>query len=475
MSRRGPSDREALRALLRTNLSAFIRRCFHTLVPSEPYRHSWHIEAIAYELERIRLGLNRRLIITLPPRSLKSVCASVAFPAFVLGHDPTARILGVSYAHDLSLKHARDQRALMRTLWYRQAFPRTRINPRNDATDEYETMERGYRLSTSVGGVLTGRGAQLIVIDDPLKPDDAASKTRRDGSIAWYESTLSSRLDDKTQDAIVIIQQRLHMDDLVGHLLRQSPLEWTHLNLPAIAVEPEAIPIGPDRFHHREIGDLLHPEREPQWVLDDLKRAMGSQRFSAQYQQAPVPPEGALVRKRWLRHYTVLPELRSYDRIVQSWDTASRAGEANDYSVCTTWLKRDREYYLIDVLRVRLEYPDLRRRIVDHAERYDAHTVLIEDASSGTHLIQDFLINGPIRPIGIRPERDKIVRMEAQTGTIESGAVLIPESALWLDDFLDELLSFPYGHFDDQVDSISQFLNWAENESWKSEFSIAGF
>ena len=210
-------------------------------------------------------------------------------------------------------------------------------------------------------------------------------------------------------------------------------------------------------------------------MLDDLKRAMGSQRFSAQYQQAPVPPEGALVRKRWLRHYTVLPELRSYDRIVQSWDTASRAGEANDYSVCTTWLKRDREYYLIDVLRVRLEYPDLRRRIVDHAERYDAHTVLIEDASSGTHLIQDFLINGPIRPIGIRPERDKIVRMEAQTGTIESGAVLIPESALWLDDFLDELLSFPYGHFDDQVDSISQFLNWAENESWKSAFSIAGF
>ena len=474
MSRRGPSDREALIALMRSNLSAFIRRSFHTLLPGEPYRHNWHVDAIAHHLELVRLGVIRRLIITLPPRSLKSICASVAFPAFVLGHDPTARVLGVSYAHDLSLKHARDQRAIMRSSWYRRAFPLARVNPRKDAAEEYETTARGYRLSTSVGGVLTGRGAKLIIIDDPLKPEDAMSKVRRDGSIAWYESTLSSRLDDKTEDAIVVIQQRLHMDDLVGHLLRQSSA-WIHLNLPAIAVEPESIPTGRDRFYHREIGDLLHPEREPQWVLDDLKTAMGSQRFSAQYQQAPVPPEGSLVKAKWLRRYSVVPELRSYDRIVQSWDTASRAGEANDYSVCSTWLKRDREYYLIDVLRVRVEYPDLRRCIIDQSERYGAHTVLIEDASSGTHLIQDFQINGPFRPIGIRPERDKLVRMEAQTGTIESGAVLIPESAPWLDDLLDELLSFPYGHFDDQVDSVSQFLNWAENESWRSEFAIAGF
>ncbi|MEM7233854.1 MAG: phage terminase large subunit, partial [Planctomycetota bacterium] len=304
--------------------------------------------------------------------------------------------------------------------------------------------------------------------------EDAMSKVRREGSIEWFESTLSSRLDDKTEDAMVLIQQRLHMDDLAGHLLRTSS-EWTHLNLPAVAVEHQVIPLGSGRSHERVPGDLLHPAREPQWVLDDLRTSMGSQKFSAQYQQAPFPPEGALVKRRWLQQYTKLPESESYDRIIQSWDTASRANETNDYSVCTTWLKHGRDYYLLDVDRDRLEYPDLKRRVVELSDRWKAQTVLIEDASSGTHLIQDLQMNGPIRPIAIRPDRDKIVRLEAQTGIIEAGYVRLPESAAWLEDFENELLSFPHGHFDDQVDSFSQFLNWAETESWRSEFEIAGF
>jgi predicted phage terminase large subunit-like protein len=197
-------------------------------------------------------------------------------------------------------------------------------------------------------------------------------------------------------------------------------------------------------------------------VLEDLKAAMGSQAFSAQYQQMPVPPEGALIKRTWLRTYSGTPARQPGDRIVQSWDTASKADKTNDYSVCTTWLRRrNNEYYLLDVLRTRLEYPDLRRKILSHAKANGTRTVLIEDASSGASLIQDLQRKGPFRPIAIKPEGDKIVRLEGQSAVIEAGHVLLPESAPWLGDFLGEILAFPHGRFDDQVDSFSQFLTWA--------------
>jgi predicted phage terminase large subunit-like protein len=188
---------------------------------------------------------------------------------------------------------------------------------------------------------------------------------------------------------------------------------------------------------------------------------MGSQAFSAQYQQAPVPPGGALIQWAWFRTCPTRPAWRSSDQIVQSWDTASKAGGDNDWSVCTTWLIRGKDYYLLDVLRRRLEYPDLRRSILAHAQAHKASTVLIEDAGSGTHLIQDLGREGKLRPIAIRPDGEKIVRMEAQSAVIEAGHVLIPETAAWLGDFQTEIMAFPYGRHDDQVDSVSQFLTWA--------------
>jgi predicted phage terminase large subunit-like protein len=188
---------------------------------------------------------------------------------------------------------------------------------------------------------------------------------------------------------------------------------------------------------------------------------MGSQGFSAQYQQAPVPAGGALIKREWFGSYARPPERQSGDRIVQSWDTASKANKTNDFSACTTWLIRGSDYYLLDVLRQRLEFPDLRRRIISHATRYKAKAILIEDASSGAPLIQDLRREGTIRPISIRADRDKVVRLEAQSAVIEAGYVLLPESAPWLGDFLLEVLAFPHGRFDDQVDSLSQFLTWA--------------
>jgi len=456
---RSVDDRALLDAILHHDLAAFIQRSFQTVVPGQRYLPNWHIEAVAHHLERCRKGEIRRLILTVPPRNLKSICASVAFPAFALGHDPTLRIVCASYAQDLTVKHARDCRAVIESAWYRRLFPRTRLDPHKNTESEFETTAKGYRLGTSVGGTLTGRGGNLIIIDDPMKPAEAMSETRRAAVAHWYDATLSSRLDRKAEDGIVLVMQRLHVDDLVGHVLEKGE-GWTHLDLPAIADVAQEIAIGKGTVYRRVSGELLHLEREPIAVLNELKAAMGSQAFSAQYQQRPVPPGGALIRWAWFRTYSREPEWHSGDRIVQSWDTASKASAANDFSVCTTWGIRDKEYYLLDVLRKQLEYPELRRRVLSHAEARRATTVLIEDAGPGTPLIQELQREGRLRPIARRPEGDKIVRMEAQSALIEAGRVWVPEAASWLGDFQLEMLAFPRGRHDDQVDSVSQFLEW---------------
>src|ERR1700722_3837240 len=207
------SDARTLEALLRSDFRAFVHKAFATLCVGQRYINTWHIEAIALQLERVRRGEIRRLIINMPPRSLKSIMTSVAFPAFLLGHDPTQRIICVSYSGDLAKKHANDFRALVEALWYRNLFPGARIG-RKDSETEIELTARGFRLATSVGGTLTGRGAQLLVIDDPLKPDDATSEAKRNAANEWFRTTLMSRLDDKRTGSIVIVMQRVHMDDL---------------------------------------------------------------------------------------------------------------------------------------------------------------------------------------------------------------------------------------------------------------------
>jgi predicted phage terminase large subunit-like protein len=247
----------------------------------------------------------------------------------------------------------------------------------------------------------------------------------------------------------------------VGHLLDKDPT-WTHLNLPAIAEDDEEIPLGDGRFHHRKAGELLHPERESMEELERAKAEMGSQNFSAQYQQAPVPAGGGIIKRHWLRAYLRTPERAHGERVIQSWDTATKTGTRNDYSVCTTWLMRGADYYLLDVLRKRLEYPELKRAVIDHAAKYHATAVLIEDAGTGSPLVADLRRGDKLRPIPIRPDRDKVVRLEGLTPVIEPGRVLLPETAPWLDDFRAEILAFPYGRHDDQVDSMSQFLAWAE-------------
>src|SRR6202030_147288 len=225
------SPRE-LDVILRTDLGYFAERCFYDLNPQAAFLSNWHLEVIAAKLTAVREGKIRRLIINLPPRHLKSLMASIAFPAWCLGHDPSAQFLSVSYAQDLADKLARDCRAIMMSPWYRQIFP-TRLAPHRQAVQEFITTRQGYPLATSTGGVLTGRGADIILIDDPLKPEEALSDAQRRAANDWYDHTLYSRQNDKCRSAIVMIMQRLHEDDPVGHVLAQEP--WEVLSFPAIA------------------------------------------------------------------------------------------------------------------------------------------------------------------------------------------------------------------------------------------------
>jgi predicted phage terminase large subunit-like protein len=454
-------------AACRKDFVSFVRKVFHVLAPSANYCMNWHICAIAHCLEQVRLGNIKRLIINLPPRSLKSIMCSVAFPAFVLGRDPTKRLIVASYGADLAIKHGNDFRAVVNSTEYRGIFPRMRISAIKNTQTEVVTTLNGFRLANSVDGALTGRGGDIIIIDDPIAALAALSQNSREHVRDWYFNTLLSRLDDKQNGAIVLVMQRLHEDDLAGVLLRGSD-EWTVLSLPAIAEQDEQIPIGNGQFHCRHAGDVLHAERESRDVLESL-RAQHPETFEAQYQQQPGDPGGGTIKRPWVRRYDQLPKS---GLIIQSWDVASKQGEDNDYSVCTTWLVNENKY-LIDVLRDRFDFPTLRRKVFEQAKLYKPAHILIEDAGVGTALIQE-LKTAHLPLIPVKPEYDKKIRMAIQSVKFENGQVFFPKEALWLAELEAELFAFPNGRHDDQIDSISQALGHKSLSFW-TKASLDGY
>jgi predicted phage terminase large subunit-like protein len=454
--------------ILRQDLMSFIERSFYELNPQTAFSASPHIEVLASKLEDCRQGKIKRLIINLPPRSLKSHAVSVSFPAWLLGHDPAAQIICASYGQELSDKHARDCRTLMASASYQRLFPRTRLSPEKQSVSEFMTTLQGFRMSTSIGGVLTGRGADFIILDDPLKPDDALSETRRTSANQWFDNSLLSRLNNKETGVIIIVMQRLHQDDLVGHVLDLGA--WEVLSFPAIAEEDESHLIedafGRRRFM-RKTGEAIQPERESLETLKTIRQSIGEYNFSSQYQQNPTPLEGAIVKTDWLRYFDASSRPSNFSCILQSWDTANKSGELNDYSVGTTWGAYNERYYLLDVFRRRLNYPELKRAVIEQARLHKVDSILIEDKASGTQLIQElakeFLFG--VKPYEAPPGVDKILRLHAQTALFESGRVLLPVTASWLEDYVRELTSFPGGKYDDQVDSTTQALDYLKKNS----------
>lgn len=449
-------DPDQYDAFTRLDFWLFVQRVF-TELTGESFEDNWHIQLICAEVDRVRTQPNTRLAIALPPRSLKSIIVSVALPAWLLGHDPGLEIVCASYGQELADQLAAYTRRIMLAPWYCRLFPGTRLD--RTAVGHLVTSAGGKRYATSVGGTLTGMGADVIIVDDPMKPDEALSDAERRKANEWARHTLFTRLNKKSDDRIILVQQRLHEDDMIGHLQDNAGFEL--ISFPAIAQDDEMhvirTPFGTLR-HARAAGEALHPARESLAILAKQRQLLGSEFFAAQYLQSPTPPGGGLIKLNWFARYD-LTNKPPFARVFQSWDCASKASQLSDHSVCTTWgVTHSKELYLIHVFRARLEYPDLKRKLRELAVQHRAGKVLIEDTSAGIQLVQELQREGFARITPIKPQGDKIMRMALQTPMIEAGRVFIPRDAPWLSDYLHELAMFPRGKFDDQVDSTSQAL-----------------
>jgi predicted phage terminase large subunit-like protein len=455
--------------LLRTDFLSYVQWAFYELNPGAKLLMAPYIELMASKLEACRLGEIKRLIITLPPRYLKSHSASIALTTWLLGHSPATEIICASYGQDLANKLALDSRTLMMSSVYQALFP-TRLSPEKRAVDDFRTTAKGGRMATSVGGVLTGRGADFLIIDDPLKPDEAVSDAQRKTANDWCDGTLQSRLNNKKEGCIILIMQRLHQNDVAGHLLEQGG--WEHLSFPAIAetdehYEIEHLPVK-NRFFERKTGEALHPERETKEMLEQTRDRIGSFHFFSQYQQNPIPKEGVMVKDEWLQYFDEPPQASDISMVIQSWDTAVKSGAMNDFSVCTTWaVTRKGHYYLIHVYRKKLQYPELRRAVIELCNQHKPRHVLIEDKSSGSQLIQDLEkeLGSKIKAFMPLPGTTKTERLNSITDLFEAGKVFLPKKAHWLHDYRSELTSFPGAKHDDQVDSTSQALTHLKNSN----------
>ena len=307
--------------------------------------------------------------------------------------------------------------------------------------------KRSSYIAAGVGGGITGEGADLLIIDDPVKnAEEAESEVYREKVYQWYITTARTRL--QPDASIILVQTRWHMADLAGRLLEDAerdPLadQWQVVSFPAIKDDK-----------------ALWPERYNIPTLTNIRATIGSKAFESLYQGNPVAAEGNVFKREWWKYYKELPPFK---RFIHSWDTAFKDKAQNDYSVNTVWGEAVNGYYLLDMWRQKVEYPELKRTAISMNSRDKPHMVLIEDKASGQSLIQELRRDTAIPLMPVKVDADKSARAYAITPLIESGRVFLPESAPWLHTFLEELSSFPNGEHDDIVDSTTQALRTLGN------------
>lgn len=452
--------KEFLETILRQDFPSFIGKVFSTINPGAKYRANWHIELIAEYLEGVRLGQIKRLIINMPPRALKSVCVSVAWPAWLLSINPGTRIMVASYSSILSIKHSMDTRLVVSSSWYKKLFPKTELSKSHNQKSKFLTTKNGFRFATSVGGSATGEGGDFLIIDDPHNPTQINSLKMRNRVIEWFEQTFITRLNDKKNGAIVLVMQRLHQEDLSAHL--QSSKSWEILKIPALASKD--IEYNYSKFHkiYKE-GEILDNIRDTREFLQNLEREIGSRNYAAQFLQEPLPANYHLLSPDNIHYFKNLPD--RFDFFVHSWDTAIKTSETSDYTVGTVWGIIQNKYYLVQMIRKKLIYSDLKNEIHKQIHKYKPRFVLIEDKASGQSLIQDLKISGFNNIKAIKPSLDKITRFASVTHLFESGIVLLPAKAAVSRAITSEITNFPNGKHDDIVDSISQFLNFIKQQN----------
>jgi len=445
------------------------------------YDINWHHENLAELLDKLERKEIKRLMVFMPPRHGKSELVSRRFPAYILGRNPDASIISTSYSASLASAMNRDVQRIIDSTEYSTLFPETNLSGSNVRTvgnylrnsDVFEIVgHKGSYLSAGVGGGITGRGADYAIIDDPIKNRaEAESKTYRDKVFDWFTSTLYTRLE---KDACVLITlTRWHEDDLAGKLLalaQESPDadQWHVINYPAIRLDDK------DPTDPRELGEALWEDKYGKDTLNTIKSTIGSYEWSALYEQNPSPSGGSIVQRDWIQYYRILPKM---DEIIQSWDFAFDATETSSYVVGQIWGRSGVDKYLIDQVRDRMDFTQSLKAVKNLTAKHpQAKAKFIEKKANGAAIISSVRkhISGMIP---VNPNGSKVERVYAITPQFEGGNVYIPDPSIapWVNDYVEELVSFPNATNDDQTDCTSQALNNMENRKKRSTIKVRSY
>jgi predicted phage terminase large subunit-like protein len=420
-------------------------------------RHVWpefisgyHHRKIAKKFEDISRGKIKRLIVNMPPRHTKSEFASFLFPSWLVGNNPKLKIIQTTHNTELAVRFGRKMKNLIDSDLYKQVFDKVAISADSKAAGRWETNHGGEYFAAGVGSSITGRGADLLIIDDPHSEQDALSTTAFDNAYEWYTSGPRQRL--QPGGAIVIVMTRWGTKDLTGRLIDAQAKEpkadqWEVIEFPAIL--PSNKPIWP------EYWDIE--------TLQTTKASLTEQKWQAQWQQKPTSEEGSIIKREWWKVWDE-KEVPDLIHVIQSYDTAFSRKETADYSAITTWgvfshpRKNRPQIILLDADRGRWEFTELKKHAIDKYKFWEPETVIVEAKASGLPLT-DELRSAGIPVVNYTPSRgqDKHVRVNSVAPLFESGQVWVPDER-WTEDVIEECAAFPFGDHDDYVDSTTQAL-----------------
>lgn len=456
--------------MLRNDLTSFTQKVVETVDPAADFQYNWHIGLIAEHLIACKNGEIQRLIINIPPRHLKSISVAVAFPAWLLGHNPSEQIMCASYSQDLSFKHSLDCRLVMQHEWYKTVFPGTQIVDDQNTKRKFITTQRGHRIATSVGGTATGEGANFLIVDDPLSASQGQSEAFRETANSWFDQTFSTRLNDKKKGCIIVIMQRLHENDLTGHLLEKGG--WHHLCLPMVAEKDEELSKG--RISHvRKKGEYLHADRIGETELNIIKNEIGSYAFAGQYQQTPSPEGGGEFRNEWIQYYdTLKPETLNHYIFV---DPANSKSKDSDYTAAVVLgAGGDGNLYVVDLIRDRLNVREREELIFDLHKKYRPKSVAYEKYGMQTDIdwlrkaMEDRNYRFTIQDVGGKlSKEDRIRRLipyfynqKIYFPRVLYKANYEKKTIDVVDAFIHkEYLTFPVGMHDDLLDAMSRLCD----------------
>lgn len=444
------------RELCKRSLAHFARRAWHVLEPAADLKWGWALDAICQHLEAVTNGDITRLLMNVPPGSMKSLLTGVIWPAWEWGprNMPEMRYVGTAHEETLAIRDSRKCRDLIKSEWYQKLWP-IELAKDLDGKREFGNVSMGSRQARSFTS-MTGVRGDRIILDDPISADNANSEVKLEAARIAFTETLPTRINSE-KSAIVVVMQRLSEKDVSGVILEMG-LDYVHLFIP-MRFEPErrcVTSIGWSDPRTKE-GELMFPERFGEKQVSELEKTLGSYGAAGQLQQRPAPRGGGIIKEAWFRYYTALPKLEYRTIHV---DTAQKTGQENDYSVFQCWGRSTvGEAVLIDQIRGKWEAPDL---LVQARAFWHKHlavqgsvlrSMMVEDKVSGTGLIQTLRREGvPILPV--QRNNDKISRAHDSAPFIESGNVLLPIDAPWLTDLLAEASTFPGGAHDDQLDPM---------------------